>query len=85
MKIFQKEKKAEMKKEDEEKKRKEAMDAPVGKTQKSSIARLVLVNLIFFAVVVGGLMFVSGHSLFDFLGTSFWAAKSRDETDGSSF
>ena len=85
MKIFQKEKKAQMKKEDEENKRREAAENPPAKTQKSSVARLILVNLIFFAVVAGGLMMVSGHSLFDFLGVSFWAAKSDDDTDGSHY
>lgn len=67
-----------MKREEEEKKRREAQNAPPTKTQRAGIARLVLVNLLFFAVVAGGLMFVSGHSLFDFMGLSFWAAKDDD-------
>lgn len=74
-----------MKREDEEKKRQEGNDAPVGKTQRAGITRLVLVNLIFFAVVAGGLMLVSGHSLFDFMGLSFWAAKNKDNNDGSNY
>lgn len=74
-----------MKREEEEKKRKEAQDNPPGKVQaRSGIARLIFVNLLFFAVVVGGLMFVSGHSLLDFTGLSFWAAKD-DDTDASGF
>jgi hypothetical protein len=45
----------------------------------------VLINLLFFAVVAGGLMLVSGHSLFDFMGLSFWAAKDQDDNDGSEY
>ena len=85
MKLFQKEKKREMQKEEEERKRREPPPPP-SKTQRAGIARLILINMIFFAVVAGGLMLVSGHSLFDFFGAgSFWAAKSRDDTDGSGF
>ena len=68
-----------MARDEEEEKRKNPPPAE-GKTRTSgSIARLVLVNMIFFAVVVGGLLMISGHSLFDLLGLAFWAAKDDDD------
>jgi flagellar basal body-associated protein FliL len=80
MKIFQIEKKAaQIKKEEEEKKSKPDNQS---KSKSSSMARLLLINFVFFAVVACGLMFVSGHSIFDYLGVAFWAAKSK-ETKGS--
>ena len=44
------------------------------------MTRLVLINLVFFMVVAGGIMFASGHSIFDLLGgLSFYAAKKKEE------
>lgn len=43
------------------------------------MAKLILINFIFFMVVAGGIMFVSGHSMFDILGLTFFAAKKKDE------
>lgn len=44
------------------------------------MTKLVLINIVFFMVVAGGIMLASGHSLFDLLGVSFFAAKSKDES-----
>jgi hypothetical protein len=56
-------------------------DEGEGKTRSMSVARLILVNMLFFAVVAGGLLWVSGSSLTDLYHNSlaFWAAKSRDD------
>ena len=83
MKLFQKEKIKEEKKKDEEQKRNKPKEEQ-GKEQSAITknTRLLLVNLVFFAVVAGGLMLVSGRSIFDLLGVSYWAAKSKDQPDG---
>jgi hypothetical protein len=44
------------------------------------MTKLVLINLVFFMVVAGGIMFASGHSIFDLFGSlSYFAAKKKDE------
>ena len=44
------------------------------------MTKLVLINLIFFMVVAGGIMFASGTSIFDMVGgLSYFAAKKKDE------
>lgn len=76
MKIFQKEKKTQMKREEEATK---PPTPPQGdKTRAMSTTKLILINLAFFAVVAGGLMLISGRSLVDLLGISYWAAKGKD-------
>ena len=44
-----------------------------------SVKKLVIANVIFFAVVIGGIMMVSGRSIFDVVGLTYWAAKSKDK------
>jgi hypothetical protein len=76
MKIFQKEKKTQMKREEEAKK---PPAPPQGeKTRSMSTTKLILINLVFFAVVAGGLMMISGRSLMDLLGIGYLATKSKD-------
>lgn len=43
------------------------------------MTKLVLINIIFFMVVAGGIMFASGHSIFDLIGVSYFAAKKKDD------
>ena len=81
LKLHHKEKKKKAKAEEERKKKEEEKMNP-GKQQTSgsgSMTKLVLINLVFFVVVAGGIMMASGHSIFDFLGLSFFAAKSKEE------
>jgi hypothetical protein len=68
--------------EEEEKKEQKNNPSPSGKqdSQMAKTGKLILANLIFFAVVAGGLMLVSGRSLTDLLGLSYWAAKSKDDS-----
>ena len=70
-----------MKRQEEEEKKDNRGNAGNGKenTAISKTWRLIIANVIFFAVVAGGLMMVSGRSLADILGVSYWAAKSRDD------
>lgn len=44
-----------------------------------SFSKLMLVNFVFFLIVAGGIMAASGHSLFDLLGSTLFAAKKKDE------
>ena len=66
---------------EEEKQKKEETDRLNGgeKTRSTSLTKLVLINVVFFLVVAGGIMFASGHSVFDLLGYTYWAAKSKEE------
>ena len=76
MKVFQKEKKREM---DEEHKKEEASKPPKKQGPIAKTGKLILVNLVFFAVVAAGLMLISGKSVFELMGVSYWAAKAKDE------
>ena len=69
-----------MRREEEERKRNEPPSS--GKTQGAPIARLLVMNFLFFSVVAAGLMWVSGHSLTDLMGplSTFWVAKDKDES-----
>lgn len=40
--------------------------------------KLILVNIVFFMVVAAGIFFASGHSIYDLLGLSLFAAKKKD-------
>ena len=44
------------------------------------MTKLILVNMVFFFVVAGGIMLASGHSLNDLMfgGLTYFAAKSKD-------
>ena len=42
------------------------------------MTKLILVNVIFFMVVAAGILFASGHSFYDLLGLTFYAAKKKD-------
>ena len=76
MKVFQKEKKREM---DEEHKKEEASKPPKKQGPVAKTGKLILVNLVFFAVVAAGLMLISGKSVFELMGVTYWAAKAKDE------
>ena len=67
-----------MKIEDEEEKK----TAPTHKmTVTAKTVSIIIFNVIFFGIVAGGLMLVSGKFIFELLGVNYWAAKSKD--DGS--
>ena len=70
-------------KEEEERKKEEEQRLNPGKqlqTGSGGMTKLVLINLAFFLVVAGGIMFASGSSLFDFFGSlAYFAAKKKDE------
>lgn len=42
------------------------------------MTKLIIVNIIFFLVVAGGIMLASGTSLFDFIGMTLLAAKKKE-------
>ncbi len=76
LKLFHKEKKRKLKEEEARK----AKDSPVEtKTKGGSMAKLMLINLLFFLIVGGAILKISGLSIFDLLGITFFAAKKRDE------
>ena len=78
LKILHKEKKAKQKIEDAQKKKEEEKQNGGQKTKTTSMTKLILVNLVFFLVVAGGIMMASGHSIFDLLGITYFAAKKDD-------
>lgn len=83
LKIFQKEKKKQMKEEEERKKEEEQRLNPGKQLQTSSggMTKLILINLAFFLVVAGGIMFASGSSLGElFSSLSYFAAKKKDDS-----
>jgi hypothetical protein len=67
-----------MDKEEEAKKREEKEKPADEKTKTFNTSKLILMNLVLFIAVAGGLMLISGHSFMDLLGLGFWAAKSKD-------
>lgn len=77
LKLFHKEKKRKLKEEEARK----AKENPVetGKQKGGSMAKLMLINLVFFLIVGGAILKISGLSLFDLLGVTFFAAKKRED------
>lgn len=43
------------------------------------MTKLMLINLVFFLIVGGAILKISGLSLFDLLGVTFFAAKKRED------
>jgi hypothetical protein len=70
-----------MQREEEEEKKSKPSPPPKKLSFLAKSGIVLSVNLFFFALFAAGLMFFSGKSIFDLMGVTYWAAKSKD--DGS--